>query len=506
MGTTMHALIARHTTLVDRTESDAVPRGWHALLDIMCRDMEEALLQHPSSTLEIHRVTEKFGALRVYVHAGDSDAAEAVLRDVAPLISAAEVRSSRTCQVCGAMGRRRVGGRVATLCDAHRRQPIQDEQDGLADLQNLHLSDTVMDATSGPVDAIDNGSETAPAIFNGDVQPELRPGNFRLYSLRAVANALGMPADLDADALVPLRTDTEHQERLAAILARGDQGTWRELATPNPACLADLEALDAAAPHMGEVTALVRRHVEAALAIGKHVQLPPIMLRGEPGVGKSWYLSRLGEALGLPVRIHPMSASNLGEGLQGAHPSWRNASPGLVARTLLQERVANPVVLVDEIDKAHAGSWNVDPYRPFYVLLEPTGAKAFKDEYLQFELDASAVSWVLAGNEIAPLPEPIRDRLTVIDVPPLSRAHLAAVVASIYAEANAANAGYFESDLDTDVLALLLGMTPRGIRKAVQDAMVRAASNGKRRLMVDDVVVRERDPAQRFGFHASSKR
>ena len=118
-------------------------------------------------------------------------------------------------------------------------------------------------------------------------------------------------------------------------------------------------------------------------------------------------------------------------------------------------------------------------------------------------MDASAISWVLAGNDLAPLPGPVRDRLTVIDVPPMSEAHLAAVVASIYAEANAAKNGFFDPQIEPDVLGRLLTLSPRGIRKAVDDAMVRAASQGRRRVRAEDVDTRRRGSARGIGFHIS---
>ena len=73
---------------------------------------------------------------------------------------------------------------------------------------------------------------------------------------------------------------------------------------------------------------------------------------------------------------------------------------------LLAERVANPVLVVDEVDKpmAHGGE---DPFRPLYGLLEPASARRPVDEFLSFPLDASHVSWILAGNSVDPLPEPI---------------------------------------------------------------------------------------------------
>ena len=396
MGTILHALIARHACLVDRTEGETLHHGWQAILDLLLRDDADQLLLHPAIKLEIRHVRETFGALCVSVHAGEGEAAEAALRAAKPLIVAAEVKASRTCQVCGAMRQRRTTNRVATLCDAHQGHPIPDDQDSFRGTGSTWLPDADRDidtdAITAPLDGMNKRQGGAPAVLDEGGERPARRGSFRLYHLHAVTDALGRPADLIEGAFMPARPETEHEGRLADILERGEAGTWRSLAKPSPTCLSCLDELDAAAPRMGEVTSLVRRHVLAALAIGLHVQLPPLMLLGEPGMGKSWFLTRLGKALGVPVRTYPMSASSLGEGLQGAHPSWRNAGPGLIARTLPQEDVANPLILVDEVDKTALGSWNADPYRPLYTLLEPAGSRTFRDEYLQFEMDASDVS------------------------------------------------------------------------------------------------------------------
>ncbi len=169
------------------------------------------------------------------------------------------------------------------------------------------------------------------------------------------------------------------------------------------------------------------------MAMGLPTAFPALMLLGEPGTGKTWFLSRLAALLGLPHRRYNMSGQSLADGLVGAYPTWRNAQPGLVAKCLLGECVANPLVLVDEVDKAGSHQME-DPYRAFYDLLEPQGARSFTDEYLGFPMDASRVLWVLAGNDIAPLPAPILDRLTVVAVKTPDEAHLRAIAASVYEE------------------------------------------------------------------------
>ena len=505
MGTTTHALIQHYAAyMTDRTEHEELPTGWQALVSVLFRDVAEVLLHHPEVRLTIDQVREKWGGLRIHVRAGEGDAADAAMAAVQPIIAAAEARSVATCQVCGALGRRRrSGGRIATLCDAHDRQPTAEPDGDDDDAWQSEWLSVAYDREADEAGPAQERSQRPSSPDAGATTAPARAGLVRLYTLRGVADALGLASDLPDDELVPARTETEHEGRLAAILRAGEAGTWRELARPTPACLTRLDTLDTAAPHMGEVTALVRRHVQAALAIGLHIQLPPLMLLGEPGMGKTWYLSHLGVALGVPTRSFPMSGTTLGEGLQGSHPSWRNAAPGLVARTLLQEKVANPVILLDEADKPGTNSWNSDPYRAFYGLLEPAGARTFRDEYLGFDLDAGSVSWILAGNSLTSLPEPIRDRLTILEVPAISRVQLAAIVTSIYAEANAAAKGFFDADLEPGILDVLLTMSPRAIRKAVQDAMVRAAAGGRRRLGPDDLKSARRTSGAHYGFRMS---
>ena len=260
-----------------------------------------------------------------------------------------------------------------------------------------------------------------------------------------------------------------------------------------------MDDLDRRAPHFRQVTELVRRHVAAAIAMDVALTLPALMLVGEPGFGKSWYVSRLATALGLPVRTLSMNSVSLGDTLTGAFPVWRNARAGLVARTLLAEPVANPFFLVDEIDKS--ASYNrEDPYRPFYSVLEPENARSLTDDYLGFSMDASHASWVLAGNTVQNLPAPIVDRLLILTIPAMDDAQRRIVAESVFAEANAAKGGYFDPCLPDGVADRLTSLTARGMRRTLGDAMVRAAAAGRRSLLPGDVAMDPPPCRRRIGF------
>ena len=197
-------------------------------------------------------------------------------------------------------------------------------------------------------------------------------------------------------------------------------------------------------------------------------------------------MAKLTEAIGVPYRLYPMSGSTLGEGLQGSHPVWRDSRPGLVARTLLSEPTANFLVVVDEIDKAadHGGS---DPFRPFYGLLDRSNSVNFVDEFLGFPIDASAISWVATANDIADIPSAVLDRLMIIEVPEMDSRQRIIVARSIYADINARHGGYFDGQLPQSVVQRVLDINPRRCRIAIEDALIRAAADGRRLIEPEDV-------------------
>jgi ATP-dependent Lon protease len=321
---------------------------------------------------------------------------------------------------------------------------------------------------------------------------EVSQTNVALYDLDKVKAALGMPQESvrgHVDWAFQSAQDSEHQAFLTNLIARGEKRRWRHALGPPREAELSISALIAKAPHFSELGKILRINATAARHVAIPMFLNPIALVGDPGIGKTWIASKLAHALGLPFRSYSMSASTLGEGVTGSHPSWRNAEPGLVAKALLREPVANPLIFIDEFDKVAANQWNVDPYRPFYSLFEPSGAETFIDEYCGFPINASKVLWIVAANDLSQVPAPILDRLTVLQVPQPSPEMRMAVIQSIYEQANTKYNKYFEHVLERSVVQRLTTFNSRGVRLAIEAAMATAAAEHRHKVQAADIKV-----------------
>ena len=129
---------------------------------------------------------------------------------------------------------------------------------------------------------------------------------------------------------------------------------------------------------------------------------------------------------------------------------------------------ANPVIVVDEIDKACADA-QYDPLGALYGLLEHDTAEAFMDEFAEVPIDASQVIWIMTANDERCIPEPILNRMNVyeIDAPSLEQAR--AIARNLYGGIRGEHAWgrRFEDEPADDVLDLLAELAPREMRRAL---------------------------------------
>ena len=133
--------------------------------------------------------------------------------------------------------------------------------------------------------------------------------------------------------------------------ATDDRGGERDVLTVDAAIMVGLQELAVIAPNFADPIGVVIRAATLSFLTGSPLTLPPILLLGPPGVGKSFFARRLAEALGVPLVEYPMNCADDPGVLVGHSLSWRGARAGLLARALI-EKHGSPLVFVDEIDKA----------------------------------------------------------------------------------------------------------------------------------------------------------
>jgi ATP-dependent Lon protease len=182
--------------------------------------------------------------------------------------------------------------------------------------------------------------------------------------------------------------------------------------------------------------------IDFALAdlVGRTViLLRPLLLIGDPGGGKSRFARRLGEVLGLSVWRTDASRSD-GAVFAGTDRRWYSAEPCHPFLAIGQARHANPMVLLDEIEKAGTRSDYGRLWDCILGFLEPETSVRYPDPALQVTIDLSQISYVATANSLDPLPSPVRDRFRVITFPKPTKddldALLPAVIADLAAERN----------------------------------------------------------------------
>ena len=176
-------------------------------------------------------------------------------------------------------------------------------------------------------------------------------------------------------------------------------------------------------PWMKDLTTLLMRHMRSRVAAGRPgLSVQPLLLCGQPGNGKSWYAHMLGEVAGTPVREIDVGGGSAGFRIAGLEKGWASAGAGIPVETVLAHRVANPLVVVNEVDKAgeKVGSTSggvTSLTTSLLQLLEPETASRFECPAYRVRFDLSQVSWILTANDLGGVPAPLRDRCHVVLMP-----------------------------------------------------------------------------------------
>jgi len=268
-----------------------------------------------------------------------------------------------------------------------------------------------------------------------------------------------------------------------------------------PSGLPEMQALYEELPNFGEVLEHIRRQLALCVDSADDIELPPILLLGGPGIGKTHFARRVSQLLGTGFGFVPMSSLTAGWVLSGASSQWKNAKPGKVFDTFLNGEYANPVMVVDEIDKASADG-QYDPLGALYELLESQTAMRFIDEFAEVPIDASGAVWFATANDAARIPEPLLNRMHVYEIAAPDMEGSARIALSLYREIRESHdwGKRFPEAPSGSVIEKLALLTPREMRRAVQSAFGNAKVSGRDELRPEDIDLQRGGRKSRIGF------
>ncbi|KKB82554.1 hypothetical protein VW35_00235 [Devosia soli] len=224
----------------------------------------------------------------------------------------------------------------------------------------------------------------------------------------------------------------DHPTKANLLLNSGDAA---ELKGPHSVDLIDSAIADLYAhfPHFGPALQAIRECANLSITRGAQwLEFRPILISSGPGMGKSTLARALADRMALPVIWLDGSTMTTSVPLIGGDAVFRSSRASTIVEGMINNRIGNPIVVLDEADKIADMSRGArqDPTQALLAFLERGSARRVHDHFLGIDLDFSHLNWVLLANDLNRISPAVRDRCKVIQLPPLTPDHLAAIAAS----------------------------------------------------------------------------